>query len=324
MTRYLLRRLLQIPIGLWVIGTIVFVLIHLAPGGPVVALSGEYATDDIRREIERLYGLDRPLLEQYLTYLAALAGGNLGTSYLHKAPVLDLVLERLPVTLAILVPAAILSSFVATLIGLWSTPQAGARHRHGLPMLSLISHSLPSFWVAQGLVLLFAFSLHWLPVQGLDDARRATPDLIDRLRHLVLPIMTLALHQIAMSAMTLRAALHAEVHRPYMTTALAKGLTFAQAKYRHALVNALLPLIALFGGRLGSAFAGAIAVETVFALPGLGRLIVSAATNRDHPLVLGAMLLICLGAMVGNLIADIAMNRLDPRLQIEGGHAYHR
>lgn len=324
MTRYLLRRLLQIPIGLWLIVTIVFVLIHLAPGGPVVALSGEYATEDIRREIESLYGLDRPLIEQYAVYLSSVATGHLGTSYLHKAPVLDLVLARLPVTLSILLPAAILSSIAAVLIGVWSTPPAGTRHGHGIPALSLIAHSLPSFWVAQGLVLIFAFSLNWLPVQGLDDSRRAMPDLLDRLRHLVLPIATLLIHQIAMSTMTLRAALHAEVHRPYMTTALAKGMGFAQAKYRHALVNALLPLVALFGGRFGSAFAGAIAIETVFALPGLGRLIVSAAVNRDHPLVLGAMLLICLAAMIGNLIADIAMNRLDPRLQIEGSHAYHR
>jgi peptide/nickel transport system permease protein len=319
---YLLRRLLQIPVGLWIVGSVVFVLIHLAPGGPVVALSGEYATDDIRREIERLYGLDRPLPEQYLTWLLALLRGDLGTSYLYKAPVLTVILERLPVTLAILLPAAFLSSLIAIALAVWSTPPAGRSHRHGVSILSLVAHSLPSFWVAQGLVLAFAFGLAWLPVQGLDDARRGAFDLVDRVRHLVLPVATLALHQIAMSALTLRAALHAEVHRPYMATALAKGMTFARAKTRHALVNAVLPLIALFGGRLGAAFVGAIAIETVFALPGLGRLVVSAAINRDHPLALGVMLLVCVGAMGGNLIADLAMNRLDPRAQIGSDDAF--
>lgn len=321
---YLLRRLLQIPIGLLIVGTVVFILIHLAPGGPVVALSGEYATDDIRREIERFYGLDRPLPEQYLTWLLALLRGDLGTSYLYKAPVLSVILERLPVTLAILVPAALISSLVAVVLAMWSTPPAGHSHRHGVSIFSLAAHSLPSFWVAQGLVLVFAFGLAWLPVQGLDDARRGGFDLLDRVRHLILPVTTLALHQIAMSALTLRAALHAEVHRPYMTTALAKGMTFARAKTRHALINALLPLIALFGGRLGAAFVGAIAIETVFALPGLGRLVVSAAANRDHPLVLGVMLLVCVGAMAGNLIADLAMNRLDPRVQIGNDDVFGR
>lgn len=321
---YLLRRLLQIPIGLLIVGTVVFILIHLAPGGPVVALSGEYATDDIRREIERFYGLDRPLPEQYLTWLLALLRGDLGTSYLYKAPVLSVILERLPVTLAILVPAALISSLVAVVLAMWSTPPAGHSHRHGVSIFSLAAHSLPSFWVAQGLVLVFAFGLAWLPVQGLDDARRGGFDLLDRVRHLILPVTTLALHQIAMSALTLRAALHAEVHRPYMTTALAKGMTFARAKTRHALINALLPLIALFGGRLGAAFVGAIAIETVFALPGLGRLVVSAAANRDHPLVLGVMLLVCVGAMAGNLIADLTMNRLDPRVQIGNDDVFGR
>lgn len=322
--RYLLRRLLQIPIGLLIVGTVVFVLIHLAPGGPVVALSGEYATDDIRREIERFYGLDRPLSEQYLTWLLALVRGDLSTSYLYKAPVLNVILERLPVTLSILLPAALVSSLIAIALAVWSTPPAGHSHRHGVSILSLAAHSLPSFWVAQGLVLVFAFGLAWLPVQGLDDVRRGTFDLLDRVRHLILPVATLALHQIAMSALTLRAALHAEVHRPYMMTALAKGMTFGRAKTRHALINAVLPLIALFGGRLGAAFVGAIAIETVFALPGLGRLVVSAAINRDHPLVLGVMLLVCVGAMVGNLIADLAMNRLDPRAQIGGNDVFGR
>ena len=151
----------------------------------------------------------------------------------------------------------------------------------------------------------------------------AAPGWADRLRHLVLPVTALAIHQLAMMALILRAALQAEVARPYMTTALAKGLDFSAARRRHALVNALHPVLAVMGGRIGATFVGAIAVETVFALPGLGRLIVSAAINRDHPLLLGIALSVCAVAMLGNLATDLMMNRLDPRMAIDRDEAVH-
>ncbi|WP_421998937.1 ABC transporter permease [Reyranella sp.] len=316
MTRYVLRRLLQVPLGLLIVGSLAFVLIHLAPGGPVTALSGEYATAELRQEIEARYGLDRPLDERYLVWLRAASSGDLGRSYLYKAPVTTIIVERLPATLALVLPAALLSVLLGAAIGLWSTPPPGHRRRFLGPLLVLLGHLLPTFWVAQGLVLLFALTLGWLPVQGLDDPRASTPALVDRVRHLVLPVTALTLHQLAMTALILRAALGREVGRPYMTTAQAKGLDFAQARRRHALVNALQPVLAVLGGRIGSMFVGAVAIETVFALPGLGRLIVSAAVNRDHPLVLGIALSVCAVAMLGNLVTDLVMNRIDPRMAI--------
>jgi peptide/nickel transport system permease protein len=323
MGRYLLRRLLQVPIGLAVVGSLAFLLIHLAPGGPVTALSGEYATAELRQEIEQRYGLDRPLGQRYLAWAGAVLSGDLGRSYLHKAPVAEVILERLPATLSIVLPAAFLSLLLGGAIGLVSTrPPGAARHRLA-PLLALVGHMMPTFWIAQGLVLLFALKLGWFPVQGLDDPRAIAPSLGDRIRHLVLPVTALAIHQLALMALILRAALQAEVARPYMVTALAKGLDFSRARRRHALVNALHPVLAVVGGRIGATFVGAIAVETVFALPGLGRLIVSAAINRDHPLVLGIALAVCAVAMLGNLLTDLMMNRVDPRLAIDRDEASH-
>ncbi len=324
MARYLLRRLFQVPVALFIVGSLVFLLIQAAPGGPVTALSGEHATPELRQEIEARYGLDRPLAERYLAWTGALLGGDLGRSYLHKAPVLDVIAERLPATLAIVLPAALLSMIAGLALGLWSTPRAGTRHGQAGPLLALLAHSLPTFWVAQGLVLLFALRLGWFPVQGLDDPRLLHPDLADRLWHLVLPVLTLALHQVALTALTLRAALHAEMHRPYMTTALAKGVPFGRARRGHALINALQPVLAVLGGRIGAVFVGAIAVETVFAVPGLGRLVVSAAINRDQPLVLGLALSVCAVAMLGNLVTDLAMNALDPRIGLERNEPHAR
>jgi peptide/nickel transport system permease protein len=254
--------------------------------------------------------------------MGAALTGDFGRSYLHKAPVMTVIVERLPATLSVVLPAALLSLLIGAAIGLASTPPPGSRRRFLGPLLALVGHMMPTFWVAQGLVLLFALVLGWFPVQGLDDPRLATPSVLDRVRHLVLPVLALAVHQLAMTALTLRAALRQEVARPYMTTALAKGLSFPRARFRHALVNALQPVVAVLGGRIGSAFVGAIAVETVFALPGLGRLIVSAAINRDHPLVLGIALSVCAVAMLGNLLTDLAMNRIDPRMAIDRDEAH--
>lgn len=322
MGRYVLRRLLQVPLGLAIVGSLAFLLIHLAPGGPVTALSGEYATAELRQEIEARYGLDRPLSERYLAWMSAALRGDFGRSYLHKAPVISVILERLPATLSLVLPAALLSLLVGGAIGLWSVPPPGGQRRYLGPLLALVGHMMPTFWVAQGLVFLFALTLGWLPVQGLDNPRLSAPDLLDRVRHLVLPVAALTIHQLATTALTLRAALANEVGRPYMTTAIAKGLDFPRARRNHALVNALQPLLAVLGGRIGATFVGAIAVETVFALPGLGRLIVSAAINRDHPLVLGIALSVCAVAMLGNLLTDLAMNRIDPRMAIDRDEAH--
>ncbi len=311
--RTILRRALQLPLGLLAAATLAFLLLGAAPGSPVTAVAGEHATAETRAEVEASLGLDRPMAERYARFLGGLARGDLGQSWLERRPVLDVILDRLPVTLALTLPAAALSLLGGLLIGLWTTPPPAARHGVAPTVFMLLLHSVPAYCVAAALVAVFSLGAEWLPVQGLDDPRLDAPTPADRARHLVLPVLTLALHHAALTALTFRAALHAEVHKPYATAALSRGASFAAIRRRHAAPNALAPVLGLMGGRIGGMLAGAVLVETAFALPGLGRLAVSSAINRDQPVVVGIAMLGLLAVMLGTLVADLAQARLDPR-----------
>lgn len=318
MGRYLVRRLLQIVPMLWLIGTIVFFLIHLTPGGPIVALAGEFVTAEYQASIERLYGLDRPLFEQYLRYLGLLAQGELGQSYSFKAPVLTVILERLPATLLLMLPAIVLSA----VIGIWGAALV-ARHRGrviemGIVGCSLLCFAVPIFWLGQLLLLTFAVKVGWFPIQGIVDARAAHEGVrlwLDVAHHLLLPCLTLVLHQLAFTVLIAASSLRDEMAKPYFLTALAKGLDLPTAQYRHALPNGLLPVVTLIGNRVGWLIAGAILVENVFAWPGLGRLVVGASLDRDYPLILGIVLVIGALTLIANLITDLLYSLIDPRVR---------
>lgn len=318
MGRYLVRRLLQIVPMLWLIGTIVFFLIHLTPGGPIVALAGEFVTAEYQASIERLYGLDRPLFEQYLRYLGLLAQGELGQSYSFKAPVLTVILERLPATLLLMLPAIVLSAA----IGIWGGALV-ARHRGrtieiGIVGCSLLCFAVPIFWLGQLLLLTFAVKASWFPIQGIVDARAAHEGVrlwLDVAHHLILPCFTLVLHQLAFTVLIAASSLRDEMAKPYFLTALAKGLDLPTAQYRHALPNGMLPVVTLIGNRVGWLIAGAILVENVFAWPGLGRLVVSASLDRDYPLILGIVLMIGALTLIANLVTDLLYSLIDPRVR---------
>lgn len=315
---YFFRRLIQIVPMLFGIGTMTFLLIHLAPGDPIVALSGEFSTAEYQRELEAYYGLDRPLLEQYGRYLANVFQGNLGTSYYFKQPVATVILERLPSTLLLVAPSVLLSS----LLGIWAGA-VSARQRHsltdfGLTATALVSYAIPIFWLAQLLLMLFAVQLGWFPVQGMYDIRANYngPRLwLDIAYHMILPVLTMTSQQLAMIMVLTRSGLQTELQQDYVRTARAKGLFEHTVVRGHALRNALLPVVTVIGGRIGFLFAGAVLTETVFAWPGLGRLVVSASLNRDHPLILGLFLLISLAVLLANLITDLVYALLDPRIR---------
>jgi peptide/nickel transport system permease protein len=318
MSHYLLRRLLQIIPMLWGIGTLTFLLIHLAPGDPIVALSGEFSTEEYQRAMEQYYGLDRSLPEQYLRYMASLTTGNLGVSFYFKQPVLGVILERIPTTLLLVVPALILSS----LVGIWLGVLAAQRRRSildlGIIVTVLTSYAIPVFWLAQILLLLFAVQLDWFPVQGMRDVRAGYtgPRLwLDVAYHLSLPLLTLTLQQLAMILLLTRAGVSNELQQDYVRTARAKGLPFGMVLGRHALRNALLPVVTVIGGRIAFLIAGAVLTETVFAWPGLGRLILTASLNRDYPLILGLFLFISLAVLLANLVTDFIYAALDPRIR---------
>jgi peptide/nickel transport system permease protein len=315
---YLLRRVLQLVPAVWCILTLTFVLIHLAPGGPLVALSGDFSTAEYQREVAAIYGLDRPLIEQYATYMTHVLGGDLGHSYFFRRPVAAVLLERLPATLLLMLPAIALSSGLGIAIGLASTPARTPRANVGLVVIALGAYAVPTFWLAQLLVLLFAVELDWLPAQGFSDLRAAHSGLalwLDVVRHLALPVVALAINSLAVTALVAAARLRNEVAQPYFQTALAKGLSFAAARRGHALRNTMVPIVTVIGGRVGFVCAGAVLVENVFGWPGLGRLIVAASENRDYPLVLGLFLFISVFTLVANLVTDALYGLIDPRIR---------
>lgn len=315
---YAIRRALQLVPALLAIVTLTFIIEHAAPGGPLVALSGEFSTAEYQRTIERLYGLDRPLVEQYLVYIRHVLGGDLGQSYLFKRPVLAVIFNRLPATLLLMVPATLLSSLMGIWLGLLTLRRPATRSGSAVILLILGSYAVPVFWLAQLLIVLFAIQLNWLPVQGMSEPRSGDQWLeqwLDVIRHLILPMIALALNHFALTAVVTRARVRDEIQRPYFRTALAKGLGHRVAVRRHALRNALLPIVTVIGGRIGFILAGAVLVETVFAWPGLGRLVVLASLNRDYPLLLGLFLCISGMTLLANLVTDLLYAVIDPRVR---------
>lgn len=312
----ILRRLTFVVGAIWLAATLAFLLIHLAPGGPAVALGGDSGAPGYLEEVTRIYGLDRPLHEVYLAWLGNVLRADLGFSYRSQQPVLTLVLDRLPVTLALVGPALVVSGLAGVALGLAWLPRSNRPHRGFVAAMAAL-HALPTYLVGQGLIVVFALWLGVLPVQGLVDEREPAGGgarLVDMARHLVLPVLALALHHVAFMALLTRARVTGELSRPYIVTAAAKGLPSRAVERRHALPNALLGIVTLFGARLGAFVAGAVVVETVFALPGLGRLAVTSAIARDHPVVIGIVLFTTVIVVLGNLATDAAMHWLDPRL----------
>jgi peptide/nickel transport system permease protein len=302
-------------VAVWAAASLVFLLAAFAPGDPVTAMAGDFGAAGHAEAVARALGLDRPLPVLYAEWLGRLAVGDLGVSWRSQVPVATLIAERAPVTLALMLAALILAAAAGTLLGLaLSSPVRPLRWVAGL---FAGIHALPSYVVAQALVFGLALGLGVFPVQGLSDPRapvEGAARLFDLAWRLTLPVLSLALLQTAFVALLCRARVSEELARPYVRTARAKGLGPWAVKVGHALPNAALPLVTLVGWRLGSVIGGAVVVETVFALPGLGRLVVTAATARDHPVVVGVVVVACAVAIATNLLVDAVVRRLDPRV----------
>ncbi len=314
MRRLLLRRLLLAVPTLLVAATIAFVLAHLAPGSPAAALGGDFGAPGLVEEIARIQGLDRPLPVIYVEWLLRLARGDLGFSFRAQAPVAALIRDRLGVTLLLGVSAILLSVLLGVVVGAAMATRSGGRV--GLAALAVLQ-ALPVYLIAQLLVLVFAVWLGALPIQGIEDPRAPASGLAallaERARHFALPVAALGLGQFGFVALLTRARLRQELGQLYVVTARSRGVGEAAVRFRHALPNALLPLLALFGSRIGALVGGALVIETVFALPGLGRLAVTAAVARDQPTVIGVVLVAALLIMLANLAVDLLQLWLDPR-----------
>lgn len=302
MTGYVLRRVaLAAPLLLGV-ATIVFSLIHLIPGDPVEVMLGPGAGAGDVSDLRHRLGLDRPLAEQYAVFLRGLLRGDLGLSLRYRDPVATLIAERYPATL-LLAAASLLMALAAALpAGVAAALRPGGLVDHLTALGSVLALSLPSFWLGPLLILVFAIRLDWLPVSGLDSPASV-----------LLPAATLALSLAALLARLVRASLAEETGAPYVRAARARGLSAAAGTIRHALRNALVPVVTAAGLQLGSLLTGAVLTETIFSWPGLGRLLVQAITHRDYPLVQGCVLLIAATYVAVNLGTDLLQALLDPR-----------
>jgi len=304
--RFLVRRLaLTLPVVLGV-ATLVFALIHLIPGDPAQAMLGETASEqDVQALRERL-GLDRPLVEQYGAFLAGIARGDLGTSLRTNEPVATAILDRLPATLELAAAAMVVSIGVAIPLGIIAAVRRGTFVDHLATTLALTGISIPSFWLGPLLAIVFAVELGWLPVAGRGTAA-----------HLVLPAISLGAALAAILARMTRASLLEELREPYVQAARARGTSRARAVLRHAFRNSLIPVVTLVGLQFGSVLTGAVITETIFAWPGVGRLLIQSIGFRDYPLVQGCILFIAMTYVAMNLLTDLAYGVLDPRIRYE-------
>ena len=316
MLSYIGRRVLQsVPllIGVSIIG---FGLMHLAPGGPlaVYTLNPTITNQDIER-IRVVLGLDQPVHIQYFKWAAGMFTGNWGNTFFGGRPVLDVILERMPATFLLMGSALSMAILIGATIGV-----LGAIRRYSIfDMLAtsgaMVALSFPTFWFGLMAIYFFAVRMGWLPSGGMYQLGEEN-NLLDLLRHLVLPTMVLAVVISAIGCRYTRSAFLEVMHQDYMRTAKAKGLRPRQRLLRHALPNALKPLIALLGIELPALFSGALVTETIFGWPGMGRLFVDALGMKEYPILMGMIMFTGLFVIVGNLLADIAIAVLDPRVRL--------
>lgn len=311
-------RLLQIVASVAGIVTISFGLIHLAPGDAVGALAGEFGDEQYYALMRERFGLDRPLPEQFLTYAGNVLTGDLGVSFIHGRPVAEVIAERLPATLLLMVTATVLSTVTGMALGVLAARRPFGPFDLGVSGFSLVGYATPSFWLGQLALMTLAFSAGLFPIHGMTDPRVVSAGwarTMDVAHHLVLPALVLATQQLALVARLTRSGMVEASERDYVRTARAKGLTRTQALRRHALPNALLPTLTVVGERVGFLFSGAVVTEVVFAWPGIGRLLLSSLQTRDHPVLLGMLLMVAVAVVVTNLVVDLLYGWLDPRIR---------
>ncbi|MEE9437048.1 MAG: nickel ABC transporter permease [Candidatus Adiutricales bacterium] len=313
MIRHIITRLaLMIPV-IFFVTIMVFTLMHLIPGDPAYVMLGEEASPEAVEALRKELGLDRSLPVQYFAWMRKAVKGDLGRSIKNNVKILDTILARLPITAYLAVSAVVFS----ILIGLPAGIIAGVRPKTAMDVvatvLAMAGIAMPSFWLGILLIFFFAFKLEWLPILGYVSPAE---DLWDSLRHMVLPAITLGASMAATNTRFIRSSMLDVMNKEYITTARSKGLKEIGIIRGHALKNALIPVVTMLGLQIAMLFGGALVVETIFAIPGLGRLIVDAIFARDFPMVQGIVLFMAVFVLTANFIVDILYSFLDPRIRL--------
>ena len=299
-----------------------FVLIHAAPGDPAQVIAGEMggADEAAMASIRKAYGLDRPLTTQFVTYIGKSLHGDLGQSYTFNQPVSGLILDRLGPTVLLVMTALLCAVLLGTLLGVWAARRPDSVVSGVVTVLSLVGYSMPVFWTGILLVILFGKVWPIMPIAGMHDVRlvgaTAWASLLDVLHHLVLPALTLTLIYVAQYSRLARASMLEILGADYIRTARAKGLSDGVVTFKHALRNALMPIVTVVGLQFGNLISGAVLVETVFSWPGLGTLALEAILGRDYPTLLGVLTFSALLVIAANLLTDLSYRWIDPRLRV--------
>lgn len=326
MLSYLLKRFLILVVTFWGITILSFGILHLAPGGPLDPLTefNPKITPEFREKLVKMYGLDKPLHIQYWNWLKGIIKLDFGRSFsLDQRPVWDKIKERLPVTLLINTLALLLILLISIPLGVFSAVRAGSKLDRLLTFLTFFGYAMPSFWLALLLMMFFGVKLQWLPISGLHsvvgyEQMSLTEKIWDWTKHLICPLFVATFGGIAGFSRYLRNSLVEVLQADYITYARAKGLPERVVLYKHALRNALLPMITLLGLSLPGLIGGSVIFETIFGIPGLGQLMWQAVMARDYPLIMANLILVSLLTLLGNFLADLGYALADPRIRLGG------
>jgi peptide/nickel transport system permease protein len=319
--QFMLARVLQGLVAILLIATVNFMLVRAAPGDPVSVLAGEAGASDAQfvAQLRTQFGLDQPITTQLATYLGKVVALDLGFSYRQQQPVLKLIMDRLPATLLLTGSAFVLSLLFGVTLGALSARRAGTWVDSSITVVALIFYATPLYWLALMAVLVFTVQLAWLPGFGFSTVGAGLSGLAlawDIAQHLLLPALTLALFYMAVYARMTRAAMLDVAQMDFVKTARAKGVKPGRILRAHVLRNALLPVVTLAGIQAGGMIGGAVLTETVFAWPGIGRLMFDALLQRDYSLLLGSFLVTAAMAVLFNLITDLVYTLVDPRIEL--------
>jgi peptide/nickel transport system permease protein len=317
----LLRRLAWAGGLLVAVLAINFMLIHAAPGDPASVIAGEMGGGDeaVIASIKKAYGLDQPLPVQFVTYIGKSLRGDLGQSYTYSQPVSGLILDRIGPTILLVLTALVFAIVVGTLLGVFASRRPDSFASSAVTILSLVGYAMPVFWTGILLVILFGKVWPIMPIAGMRDVRQfgvgGWSAVVDVMHHLVLPALTLTIIYLAQYSRLARASMLEVLGSDYIRTARAKGLSEWVVTFKHALRNALMPVVTIAGLQFGHLISGAVLVETVFSWPGLGTLALGAIHGRDYPTLLGVLTFSSMLVIVANLVTDLSYRWIDPRLR---------
>jgi peptide/nickel transport system permease protein len=313
------QRVLQMIPSIWAVLTIGFILVNVAPGDPVSYLLDGTGDPELAAQIRSRLGLDAPLHVRYTTYLSGVLQGQLGRSYVYNRPVLRMIFERMPATLILFFTQFVLSTVLGIMAGALAAFKRNSWWDKTVITMSVVWYSIPTFWSGQLLLLFLAVRLDLFPAFGMSNIvapEEGLTHFFDLIWHLVLPSLTLALLNMALVARISRSSMVETLQADFIITARSKGLSESIVFIRHALHNALLPIVTVLGLTLGQTMSGAVMVETVFSWPGLGRLMYDSILHRDYPVTLGLFIVISVSVILANLLTDMLYVILDPRVRL--------